>query len=232
VSAKHALLGLLLHRPTYGYELGNRLQQRLGSAWEINSGQLYRALEELAKEGLIEPVGPAPGGRDDRRFFAITMAGVQEFERWFDADNTRWTRLQRRPLLVKIMLAGPERLGRALEHIAAYEQECAARLKELSRELEEIPPGGAPVRADHELLRCSLSADVSSVEGELRWARYMHERIAWLKTQDAIWPAVREPAELAKRARDRHDARRELFGRMAERRQGPARGKPKRNRDG
>lgn len=52
VSAKHALLGLLRERPAYGYQLGERLQERLGPAWAINSGHLYQTLKRMEQEGL------------------------------------------------------------------------------------------------------------------------------------------------------------------------------------
>jgi DNA-binding PadR family transcriptional regulator len=232
VSAKHALLGLLLHKPAYRYQLGDRLQKRLGPAWKINSGQLYQTIRRMQTDGLIERIDSAAEDQDDRHVFAITMAGAEEFERWFE-ESTSGTQLLRRPLLVKVTLAGPERLESALTQIDTYEQQCAARLKELSREQEEIPVAGLQVRADHELLRFALSGDVSHVEGELKWARYMHERVTWLKHQDVIWPSTHEQSSApSKRARDRQSARDELFGRIAERRPRPAPREPGQNSDG
>jgi DNA-binding PadR family transcriptional regulator len=218
VSAKHALLGLLLHRPAYRYQLGNRLQGLLGPAWRINSGQLYRTIKRLEEDGLIVRVDDAADDHDDqdRHVFAITDHGAQEFERWFE-DSTSDTRLLRRPLLVKITLAGPERLGSALGQIDAYEQACASRLKELLREQEGIPVAGSRVLADDEFLRFALSGDISYIEGELRWARYMHERVSWLKSQDVIWPATHRLKELGVDASDRLSAREGLFERLAAR---------------
>ncbi len=132
MSAKHALLGLLLHRPAYRYQLGDRLQKRLGPAWKINSGQLYQTIKRMQEDGLIERIDDAADDQDERHVFAITVAGADEFERWFE-EGTGGARLLRRPLLVKITLAGPERLESALKQIDAYEQECAARVKELSQ---------------------------------------------------------------------------------------------------
>src|ERR1700693_6348244 len=158
MSAKHALLGLLLDRPAYRYQLGDRLEKGPGPAWAINSGQLYQTTKRLEKEGLIERVASATEDQD-RDDFAITDDGAEEFERWFSAE-TSGARLLRRPLLVKIALAGPRRLKEgALELIDAYERGGAARLKDLSTEQEEISLRGHRVRADHVLLRLGLSAD-------------------------------------------------------------------------
>jgi DNA-binding PadR family transcriptional regulator len=214
VSAKHALLGLLLHRPAYRYQLGDRLQERLGPAWKINSGQLYQTIERLESDGLIERTDEATDDQHDRHVFAITMTGADEFERWFDGSLSR-ARLLRRPLLVKITLAGPERLKDTLKEIDAYEHDCAVSLREHLRLRDAIPLGGLRVRADHELLRVNLSADITQLEGELGWARHARERISWLLCQDAIWPSARQHAVSSEDARERRNARVELFGRIA-----------------
>jgi len=219
MSARHALLGLLLQRDAYPYELADRLQARLGPAWAINSGQLYQTIGKLEAEGLIEPVaGPTTGGRTDRRVFSITKEGVDEFEQWF-AGTPRGMRLTRRPLLVKVTLAGPERLDDALRQISAYERDCAEQLQRLSRMVDEVPAEGLQVRADHVLLRLGLSADIFQIEGELRWARHAHEMVSWLRSREAVWPSARGRIEAgsAAKARRHQSARDSLFGRMAAR---------------
>jgi DNA-binding PadR family transcriptional regulator len=215
VSAKHALLGLLLDKPAYRYQLGDRLHERLGPAWKINSGQLYQTIDRLEGDGLIERIDRAPDVQDERHVFAITLAGAREFERWFEGAISR-ARLLRRPLLVKITLAGPERLRDTLEGLDAYEQECTACLKEHLRLRDAIPLGGLKVRADHELLRLNLTADITQLEGELGWVRHARERVSWLLAQDAIWPpSNRAPGSAEPEAGRRRSAREDLFGRIA-----------------
>lgn len=221
MSARHALLGLLLDKPAYRYQLGDRLQARLGPAWRINSGQLYRTIKNLEEDELIERVDRDSDAQDERHVFAITLAGAEEFERWFDETISR-TRLLRRPLLVKITLAGPERLKDTLRELEAYEQDCADCLREYLRMRDEIPLGGLRVRADHELLRLNLSADTTQLEAELGWTRHARDRVSWLLGQDAIWPSTHgRPGASEQEVREREDARVELFGRIAKRQRGP-----------
>jgi DNA-binding PadR family transcriptional regulator len=232
VSAKHALLGLLIHRPAYRYQLGERLEQRLGPAYDINSGQLYQTIKRLRLEGLIERLDGASEDQDERHVLAITESGVAEFDRWF-AETTGGARLLRRPLLVKIALAGPKRLKDALQQIDAYELDCAARLKDLSGRRDEIPESpavGSRVRADQVFLRLGLSADIAHLECELGWAKHAHEKVSWLLTEDAIWPSEHGRPGASQEARDRQRARNELFGRIAasQRRLGSGKG----DRDG
>jgi DNA-binding PadR family transcriptional regulator len=218
MSAKHALLGLLVHQPAYPYQLADRLQSRLGPAWAVNSGQLYQTIDRMERDGLIERVEGDAEGREDRHVFAITDSGVEEFERWLES-SIGGIRLTRRPLLVKLTLAGPERMTDALAQIDAYELDCAARLKELSRMREASPAEGPRVRADHVLLRLNLSADIFQLEAELRWARHAREMMSWLLTREAIWPSAQERHSVASaHAPDGLRARRELFGKMAARR--------------
>jgi DNA-binding PadR family transcriptional regulator len=217
MSAKHALLGLLRERPAYGYQLGERLQQRLGPAWAINSGHLYQTLKRMEQEGLIERVDDPERDRDDRHVFALTDSGDAEFQSWFEQDGSG-PQLPRRPLLLKITLAGPDRLEDALRQIDSYERDCAGRLKELSRAQDEIPDEDLRVRADHVLLRLGLSADISHLKAELGWARHAREMVSWLLGQEAVWPGThRRPGSSDAEARERQSAREELFGRIARR---------------
>lgn len=187
MSARHALLGLLLDRPAYPYQLATRLQGRLGPAWKVNSGQLYQTVKALERDGLIERVHGGPVERESRHVFQITDAGVGEFERFFE-EASEDVRLCRRPLLLKIAFAGPERLAEAQAKLDAYELECASRLKEISRMREQVQTGEPVLRADRLLLRLNLSADVFQLEGELRWTRHAREMLSWLAGREAIWP--------------------------------------------
>ncbi len=217
MSAKHALLGLLLERPAYPYQLAEQLQQRLGPAWKVNSGQLYQTVSALEREGLIERVNGTSRAREDRHVFQVTDEGVSEFERFF-ADSPESARLSRRPLLLKITFAGPERLPQALRKLDAYERDCAGRLREIVQMRQELPSDGPLLRADRLLLRLSLSADICQLEGELRWARHAREMLSWLAGSEAVWPRRHDrdaaQAELAERRRE--SARRGMFKRMAE----------------
>jgi DNA-binding PadR family transcriptional regulator len=193
MSAKHALLGLLLHRSAYPYELADRLQQRLGPAWEVNSGQLYQTINRLERAGLIRRVDRVEGNHENRHVFAITGDGVEEFERWFEATADS-VRLSRRPLLVKITLAGPGRLEQALEQIDLYERGCTKRLRTLGGKRDTLTIGDVRVRADHVLLRLNLSADIFQLEGELQWAAQARETVRWLLDNEVVWPAAHRQA--------------------------------------
>ena len=216
MSTRQAVLGLLLQRDAYGYEMEERLRSQLGPAWDLTSGHISGTMKALARDGLIEEINRATGGRGRRRVFAITESGAEEHERWW-ADRSVEARLSRRPILVKIALAGPDRLTDALAHIDAYERECAKKLNELSRARDDVP-SDAPVRADHVSLRLGLSADIIELEGLLRWLRHAREVVCWLQAREVIWPSPhRRSGPVAVVERDRDAARAKMFARMAAR---------------
>jgi DNA-binding PadR family transcriptional regulator len=188
MAAKHVLLGLLLDRPAYPYQLADRMQQRLGPSWKVRSGPLYQAVGGLERDRMIERVENVPTVRGDRHVYSITERGVEEFERWFEqtADTVRLSR----PLLVKITFAGPDRLARAMSKVDEYERDCAERLTATAAICETLPAtDGELLRADHLLLRLNLSSDIYALEGELRWARDARELLTLLSGQErTVWP--------------------------------------------
>lgn len=212
MSARHAVLGLLLERPSYQYQLTDRLQQRLGPAWAVKSGQMSQIFVGLARDKLIERVDDA-GERvpATRQVFAITEKGVAEFQRAFDEDTP--VRLPRRPLLLQITFAGPDRLRDALAKISAYERECTALIQEVMRSYRDVPLDGSLLRADYVLLRVNLSADLAHLEGELGWAAHAREMVSWLLTRGAVWPSSHDKATVGHTPE--HRARSALFARIA-----------------
>lgn len=217
MSARHVLLGLLLDRPAYPYQMADRLEQRLGPSWRVDSGQLYKTVKVLERGGLIGRVddpaeNPAPDNRTERHVFAITQRGIEEFERWFEQTRDP-VRLPRRPLLAKITFAGPDRLARTIAKLEDYERESAERLSETTGMRDALPSIAQELlRADHLLLRLNLSTDIFALECELRWAKEAHEVLTWLSQQDrALWPNGSAPDGRKVGA----SARSQLFTRIA-----------------
>ena len=61
MSAKHAVLGLVIERPGYGYQLAQRLDERFGSSGFAPSG-VYSALDQLTRDDLVRSAGEMGGG--------------------------------------------------------------------------------------------------------------------------------------------------------------------------
>jgi len=56
ISTKHVVLGLLVERPSYGYELAQRLGTRLDFLG-LQGNSIYRILDRLEDDGWIVEIG-------------------------------------------------------------------------------------------------------------------------------------------------------------------------------
>jgi DNA-binding PadR family transcriptional regulator len=65
LSTKHVVLGLVIERPSYGYDLQQRFNTRFRFL-SLSEKVTYRVLDTLKAEGWIEPVGVKQVGKTER----------------------------------------------------------------------------------------------------------------------------------------------------------------------
>ena len=103
--------------PMYGYQLRVEFEQRTGSTWPLNVGQVYTTLSRLERDGLVEQVvgEGADHDTDDGSHvtYRVTEAGRGEVSEWFTTPVPR-TQPPRDELAIKLALAvhGPRRRRR------------------------------------------------------------------------------------------------------------------------
>ncbi|RZI81014.1 MAG: PadR family transcriptional regulator, partial [Microbacterium sp.] len=100
MSVKMGLLALLADRPQYGYQLRAAFEERTGSTWPLNVGQVYTTLSRLERDGLVEPAGEEEG----RVLYRVTDAGRDEVAAWFVTPVVR-TQPARDELAIKLAVA-------------------------------------------------------------------------------------------------------------------------------
>lgn len=101
MSIRQSLLALLQDRPRYGYQLRIEFEDRTGSAWPLNIGQVYTTLDRLERDGLVRKEG---GDGDGHVIYSITPAGQAEVSTWFASPVAR-TSPPRNELAIKLALA-------------------------------------------------------------------------------------------------------------------------------
>ncbi len=93
-SARLAVLGLVLERPSYGYELVARFDRVFGDqpwVWRVTPQAIYGALNDLERDGLIEPIerdGPrweSSTQRRQRQNYRVTGDGARAMRTWLAA---------------------------------------------------------------------------------------------------------------------------------------------------
>ena len=108
--AHYALLGVVSQHPAgvHGYALKRQCDRILGHFWQLNFGEVYRVLDRLAEDGLIE--GVLGGPSSPRKLFRITDKGRRSLDTFILEPPTDAPRPLRQELAVKLLFAGPERL--------------------------------------------------------------------------------------------------------------------------
>ena len=101
MSVKHALLALLEQEPMYGYQLRAEFEQRTGTTWPLNVGQVYTTLTRLERDGLVTESGADGEGHV---VYEVTQAGRDEVATWFTTPVGRTTP-PRDELAIKLALA-------------------------------------------------------------------------------------------------------------------------------
>ena len=134
MSLRYAVLGLLELAPATGYELTQRFDVSLGSAWHASHSQIYPELGKLADAGLVEVVGE---GARNSRTFAVTAAGRDDLHRWLtEVEPGRNQRNETALRWFLVFLLPPDQRRTVLEGELAYVEAQLAELRALGAEYD------------------------------------------------------------------------------------------------
>jgi DNA-binding PadR family transcriptional regulator len=170
-SLRGALLALLLERPGHGYDLANRLRERLGDSWAINRTYIYSLLDELEADGLI--VGRAEPVRQGRRVlvtFHPTELTSLALSQWMQTFTPREP--VRIGLQAKIAVAREADAPWLLQALRGYERECLQLLQDTAATVTQRRHWRMLV------LDCARDAVDGQLRAEIEWARRTRQRIA------------------------------------------------------
>jgi len=196
-----ALLGLLLERAGYGYQLLKRFEEAYGDVLALSSeSHVYTALNELSRRGLIEEVTDTPPARtgtnrQPKVRYQATTAGAEAYrERMFEQAGADRRQSQ---LFVRQLAAMEHEPEVALQILERYEQACLA---EARRE---------PAASEGLMARLLAAERRLAMESRLPWIEYAHSQFSALakarESNDgpAASPPARESNDGPARARAR-----------------------------
>jgi DNA-binding PadR family transcriptional regulator len=166
-----ALLGLVIQRPSYAYELARRFERTYEGVLTLSSvSHAYTALATLRKRGLVEELPGTRVGRQPKPHYRATPKGLEGYRQWLvdqvDED------LRRQRLLVLALATFARVPHAALEILTRYEQACLA-----DAQRTPLPAGacagGAPA------LAARLAAEESrlAVGAKLAWVQYARQEL-------------------------------------------------------
>jgi DNA-binding PadR family transcriptional regulator len=204
MSAKYAILGLVIERPGYGYQLAQRLEQRFGSSAFAPSG-VYSALDQLSRDALVRAAGEfghGPAKRAaPRMIYEATDEGVDHFEAWMLGASPAPP--LRDELHMKIALCRPSNVQPLIDMVYGQELACMARLRDLKQLSEHELVGG---EQEWSMLMRTLArdAEIASWKARIEWlqnARELLERL--LEESPRADPAAKHATSTRARAPER-----------------------------
>jgi DNA-binding PadR family transcriptional regulator len=189
MSLKLAVLGLLVERRGYGYDLARRFEDRVGPGWQLSEGAIYVALDNLQREGYVRHVAddvPPSGRRRTHRgaprvMYEATDKGGDEFEAWMLAPSLRAP--VREELHLKLALSRTEHLPRLVEVTVEQERACLERLEGYSGAVrfEELVRTVQPWEAISAVM--VRDAEIAYLQASIEWLRRIREAMEWLLGQ-------------------------------------------------
>lgn len=174
----YALLGVVSRNPegVHGYALKRQCERILGDFWQLNFGEVYRVLDRLAEDGLIEHVTDEP--ESTRKIYRITDKGQRSLDDFILAPPTDAPRPLRQELAVKLLFACAERLPELLRVIDHQRDAYMRQLHLLGvqrRKIRRVP-------VDSFVTNLLMDGAELQVRAELAWlddvSRKLQERFA------------------------------------------------------
>ncbi|HEX5853219.1 MAG TPA: PadR family transcriptional regulator [Solirubrobacteraceae bacterium] len=184
MSVRHAVLGLLIERPSYGYQLTKRLDEQFG-AWAWQSSGVYTALDQLVRDGDVRSRGKKEMGATARGaprvVYEATPQGQGTFAAWIN-ESTPLSPV-RDGLDLKILLARPEFLPSLIDQTWAQEQQCIDHL----RALRSTRPPSAGLSASWEEAAVVLKsrAEIKQLEARIETLQETRSVMATILARDS-----------------------------------------------
>jgi DNA-binding PadR family transcriptional regulator len=191
-SINWALLGLVIERPSYAYELAQRFERTYKDALTLSSvSHAYTALGTLQSRDLIEELPGTRTGRQPKPHYRATAKGLAEYHEWLIGQVAEERKRQRVFLLQLTALTRDP--AQAMQILEDYEQAC---LDETCTALIAGGEEGSP--DDGRELQARLIAEEKrlAVGAKIAWAHYARRELKALA-------AARADGQALARTRDR-----------------------------
>lgn len=167
-----ALLGLVIERPSYAYELAHRFERTYEGALSLSSvSHVYTALATLRERGLVqEATGEQGSAPRSRRRYKATALGLSGHARWLVEQVSEERRRQR--LIVQQLGALARSPARALDALDAYERAC------LTEAAAATPAGGEQGPGTTRLVARLIGEETRlAIAARLEWVQYARTQL-------------------------------------------------------
>jgi DNA-binding PadR family transcriptional regulator len=161
-----ALLGLIIERPSYAYELTQRFERTYNGLLDlVSASQIYRALDLLIRNGLIEEIlsdAPDAGVRQPKVRYRATEQGLCVYREHL-MDQISNDRRRSQVFARELAALAPDG---ALTVIDSCERLCLAQASETAVTDDCEAPSDSPAAVAR---RLALEDDRLTTEAKLPW---------------------------------------------------------------
>lgn len=172
---KYAVLGLLLDRPSYGYEVLVRFRRTFDAVqWGISPQGLYASLDRLERDGLIEPIVASShdaSRRQPKTPYRVTATGAEELRRFLDTPLS--ADASRAELLMRLQCMATRDIDALLQTLDEHEHACLDELGRIGSSAPARP--GAPASSLVE--RLALEERRLGIQARLMWIDYARHEL-------------------------------------------------------
>lgn len=170
-----AVLGLVIEKPSHGYEINQRFRERFGQFLQADRSSIYRTLGRLVRDGLIEamPLDEIPFVRRGAKVgpsYRATSDGARAY-RVRLAEHAR-ADPRSSDLLGRLMLAAMSSVDAALDFLDSYEQKCIQDAKALAPPSRDSAASASAAGAVGLVQRLLLDKQRRAIDADLAWLSY------------------------------------------------------------
>ena len=159
------ILGLLSHEDLTGYDIKKRIDGAIGFFWKGSFGNIYPALGDMEKQGLVKKKDVSGTGGREKIFYQITKKGSEYLNDWIREESV--SNELRYETLLKIHFGGSADKKITLKNIEVFEEQVKQNLSLLymyKENLEKVLD-----QEDHMYYYLTVTFGIDSYEAYLKW---------------------------------------------------------------
>ena len=159
------ILGLLFHEDLTGYDIKKRIDGAISFFWKGSFGNIYPALSDMEKSGLVEKRRTETKGRREKILYHITDKGIDVLKEWLNVEQA--ANDLKYETMLKLYFGGAEDKDTALKNIRYFEEQVKRDLVVLRVYQENLKK--VADQKDHVYYYLTVTFGIDTYEAYLKW---------------------------------------------------------------
>jgi PadR family transcriptional regulator AphA len=176
MSIQYAILGLLSWKPSSGYTLKKIFEDSPYLYWSGNNNQIYKALLQLQKDGLISHETIHQDGAPSKKIYSLTKQGMTDLKHWI-MSNAAAPEFKK-PFLIQLAWSDLLSKEELISMLSNYEQTVENALDQQKEKYDREKDW--PNRSDRETFLWNMISVnlMTTYQSELDWVRKVRNQLS------------------------------------------------------